>query len=74
MPVWKILFIGVLACACLALTFATIAIPISQDGAQRWVWLAGLLTATLGTAAALTAFLRHASGSVDLKSVRGARW
>jgi len=72
MAVWKILVIGLLSCACLALTMATIAIPISQDGSQRWAWLAGLLSATLVVATLLVIFLRYADGSLDIKP-RGNR-
>ena len=72
MAVWKVLLIGLLACTCLALTLATIVIPISQDGAQKWVWLGGLLAATIGTGALLALFLRYADGSLNIKP-RGGR-
>jgi hypothetical protein len=72
MPAWKVLIIIALACVCLALTIATIAIPIAQDGAQKWAWLGGLLTATIAAGTLLTLFLRHAGGSLDLKP-RGGR-
>ena len=71
MPVWKVLVIGALTCVCLALAMATVAVPIAQDGGQRWVWLGGLLSATLFTGVLLTLFMRHASGSLD--AVRGLR-
>jgi len=70
MPIWKVLFIGFLTCLCLVLTMATIAVPISQEGAQRWIWLAGLLLGTIGAGTLLTLFLRHAGGSLEFKS----RW
>lgn len=72
MSAWKVLLICVLACVCLALTMATIAIPIAQEGGQRWVWLGGLLAATLGTAGLLALFMRWAGRSLDL-STRGNR-
>jgi uncharacterized membrane protein YdcZ (DUF606 family) len=72
MPRWKVLIIGTLACACLRLAMATIAIPISYEGAQRWTWLGGLLGATAVTGTLLTLFLRHADSSLDIKP-RGAR-
>jgi hypothetical protein len=72
MPVWKVLLIITLACVCMALAMATIAIPISQVGAQRWGWLGGLLTATIGAGVLLTLFLRYAGGSLDTKP-RGGR-
>ena len=43
MPAWKVLLICALACVCLALAMATVAVPIAQDGGQRWAWLGGLL-------------------------------
>jgi cell division protein FtsW (lipid II flippase) len=72
MAAWKVVIIGLLACACLALAMATIAIPISQEGSQRWVWLGGLLAATIFTGTLLTLFLRYADGALNLKP-RGTR-
>jgi hypothetical protein len=72
MPAWKVLLICALACVCLALAMATVAVPIAQDGRQRWAWLGGLLAATLCAGALLALFLRSASASLDLKP-RGAR-
>lgn len=72
MPAWKVLFIGVLACVCLALGLATILVPISHEGGQRWLWLAGLLTATAFVGGLFALFLRHSSGFLDAKT-RGAR-
>ena len=48
MPTWKVLFIGVLACVCLALALSTLLVPMAQEGNQRWLWLGGLLAATAG--------------------------
>ena len=73
MPVWKVLFIGTLACVCLALAMATIAIPISQEGGQRWVWLGGLLAATAVAGTALALFMRHAGTTLHMKT-RGTRY
>jgi len=72
MPVWKVLFICVFACVCLALAIATVAIPVAQEGSQKWIWLGGLLTATLFTGALFTLFLRSAGGDLDARP-RGAR-
>ena len=72
MPVWKVLLVGVFACVCLALATATLVVPFSYVGGQRWVWLGGLLAATLVAGALFALFLRHASGSLDT-SPRGAR-
>lgn len=72
MPGWKVLLICALACVCLALAMATIAIPIAQNGTEKWIWLGGLLLATLIAGGLLTLFLRHAGGSLDV-SPRGGR-
>ncbi len=72
MSVWKVLIIGILACLCLALGMATIAIPIAEEGNARWLWLGGLLTATLCAGSLLGVFLRYAGHSLDL-SPRGSR-
>jgi len=65
MPAWKVLLICALACVCLALAMATVAVPIAQDGGQRWAWLGGLLAATLFAGTLLALFMRHAGGSLD---------
>ena len=72
MPAWKVLVIAVLACASFALGMATVAIPIAQDGSQKWVWLGGLLAATLCAGGLLTMFMRYAGHALD-DSPRGAR-
>ncbi|HVK15455.1 MAG TPA: hypothetical protein VM533_00815 [Fimbriiglobus sp.] len=72
MPVWKVLLVGMFACVCLALATATIVVPFSYDGGQRWLWMGGLLSATLFTGALFGLFLRHASHSLDANP-RGAR-
>lgn len=72
MPAWKVLFIGVFACVCLALALATLLVPMAQEGGQKWAWLGGLLVATICAGALFTVFLRHASGYLDTKT-RGSR-
>jgi ABC-type uncharacterized transport system permease subunit len=71
MPAWKILVIGALSCVCLGLALATIAIPISMDGAQRWTTLASLLLATIIFGGLLAIFPRYAGASLDVRP-RGA--
>lgn len=66
MAVWKILIIGVLAFASLALVFATVAVPISHTGTDRWLWLGGLLAGTAAVGTLLAFFLRYAGGSLDM--------
>ncbi len=67
MAVWKVLLICVLGLSSLGLAMATVAIPIAQEGSQRWVWLAGLLGGTVVSGTLLALFMRHASGSLDVK-------
>jgi hypothetical protein len=66
MPVWKVLLIGTLAALCLALAMATVVITLDQNGGQRWLWLGGLLAATLCSGALLALVLRWAGRSLDL--------
>jgi Na+/H+-translocating membrane pyrophosphatase len=73
MPTWKVLLIGLLFCACLALSLATILVPLSHEGSSRWLWLSGLLAATVLAGLLLATFLRHAGGSLDSKT-RGTRF
>jgi hypothetical protein len=73
MPAWKVLLICALACVCLALAMATVAVPLAHDGGQKWAWLGGLLTATLCVGTLLALFMRSASGSLDSKT-RGSRY
>jgi cell division protein FtsW (lipid II flippase) len=72
MPAWKVVVIGACACICLALALATLLVPMTEEGSQKWLWMGGLLTATLLVGALFTLFLRHASGSLDVKP-RGIR-
>ena len=67
MAAWKVFLIGILGCICLGLALATIAIPISMEGAERWVWLGCLLIATILMGTMLTLFLRYAGESLKLK-------
>lgn len=72
MAPWKVLLIGVLACASFGLALATVLVPMSHEGGDRWAWLGGLLVATAISATLLTLFMRHASGFLDAKT-RGNR-
>lgn len=67
MAVWKILLIGLLACASLGLAMSTVAVPLAQEGGQRWAWLAGLFAATAAVGTLLAFFLRYAGTSLDVK-------
>ena len=51
---------------------ATIAIPMAMEGGQRWVWLGGLLGATVCFGTLLVLFMRYADHSFD-KKPRGAQ-
>ena len=68
MPVWKVLFIMAFGSACLALGLATIIVPMTlvQDG-YRWLWLAGLLVATVGMGTLFRLFLNSADRALTLK-------
>ena len=68
MPLWKILTIGVLFCACFALMMATIVVPLSLQGAERWGWLGGLIAATTFMGTGLGMFLRYAERNMDAKT------
>jgi hypothetical protein len=61
MPAWKILLVLAFGVVCLALGLATIIVPLTivQDGA-RWLWLAGLLVATIGMGTLFRLFLNSA--------------
>jgi hypothetical protein len=65
MPAWKVLFIGLCACVCLALATATFVVPFTYGGNQRWLWMGGLLAATLFAGVLFALFLRHASNALD---------
>jgi hypothetical protein len=67
MPGWKVLLICLLACVCLALAMATVAVPLGHTGDQKWAWLGGLLAATLFAGGLLTLFMRSAGSSLDTK-------
>jgi len=73
MAAWKVLFIGAYACVCLGLALSTIVVPLSHEGGQRWMWLGGLLTATLCAGTLFAFFLRYVSGSLDAKPQGGRR-
>lgn len=55
MALWKTLVTMLLAAICLGLALATIVVPITIQGDERWYWLAGLLVGTviMGTLFAL---------------------
>ena len=65
MPAWKVMIIGLLGCISLALGLATILIPMEHQGTQRWIWLGGLLAATVFVGGLFALFLRYAGRSLD---------
>ncbi len=67
MSAWKVLLIGVLACACLALALATLLVTISHEGGQRWGWMAGLLMSTAFATTLLVLFMKYATKSLDVR-------
>jgi hypothetical protein len=59
------MIIGLLGCVSLALGLATILIPMEHQGNQFWMWLGGLLMATLFVGGLFALFLRYAGRSLD---------
>jgi hypothetical protein len=61
MPAWKVLFIMVFGLVCLVLGLATIIVPMTLvvDG-TRWLWLVGLLVATVAMGSLFRLFLNSA--------------
>jgi hypothetical protein len=65
MPIWKVLFIVVLALVCFALASAAVVFPMTDTaGKDRWLWLAGLLAATAVMGSLTALFLRRAGASM----------
>jgi len=71
MPAWKVMLIGLFAAICLVLAMATILIPMDKQGSDRWIWLGGLLTATIVMGGLFARFLKYAGGSLDTSPHRG---
>jgi hypothetical protein len=58
MPAWKVLFIMVFACLCLALGLGTLVVPLALDAEEhRWLWFGGLLLASICMSTLFTLFL-----------------
>jgi hypothetical protein len=71
MSVWKVLFIMVFAFVCLGLALATVIVPLSLvETGYRWLWLAGLLLATVGMGTLFTLFLQSADRAFSRNSRR----
>jgi hypothetical protein len=65
MPTWKVLFIAVLFCICLALAFATVIYPTTKEGGVHpWFWGSVLLGATGIMAGMFVLVLRRASAAM----------
>jgi len=61
MAVWKVLFVLTFALVCFVSALATIIVPMTMvESGYRWVWLAGLLFATLCLGTLFAVFLRSA--------------
>ena len=59
MPAWKVLFIVVLGCTCLALAMGTIIVPLALTPEDhKWLWFAGLLLGTICMGTLFTLYLR----------------
>jgi hypothetical protein len=60
MPAWKVLFILVFACVCLALVIATLVVPLALDGeSYRWLWFSVLFLATICMATLFALYLKR---------------
>jgi hypothetical protein len=74
MSAWKVLFILVFACTCLALALATIIVPLALGAEDyRWAWFAGLLVATLCMGTLFALYLRKADQTFARDSWRKGR-
>jgi hypothetical protein len=59
MPAWKVLFVTAFGLVCLGLALATIIVPLSLiETWHRWLWLVGLLFATVCMGTLFTLFLK----------------
>jgi len=58
MPAWKVLFITAFGLVCLGLALATVIVPLSVESWHRWLWLVGLLLATVCMGTLFTLFLK----------------
>ncbi len=65
MAAWKVLVIGAISFICMGLFMATVVMGFGQEGSQRWLWLGGLVAATLFAGALLALFLRYAGRELD---------
>jgi hypothetical protein len=60
MPAWKVPFILMFACVCLALVLATLVVPLALGAADhRWLWFGGLLLASICMGTLFTLFLKR---------------
>jgi hypothetical protein len=61
---WKIFAVLAFGGLSLALALATLIVPMTMvEGNERWLWLAGLLVATLVVGALFAMFLRSADNN-----------
>ncbi|QEL20521.1 hypothetical protein [Limnoglobus roseus] len=67
MATWKVLFIVVLALACLTLGSATVIVPMGKSGGQAWMWFAALFSATVVAGGLFALFLRYAGNELLVK-------
>lgn len=54
---WKVFLVVVFGCVCLGLAGATVVVPLAA-GESKWLWLVGLLFATLCTGTVFAVFLK----------------
>jgi len=65
MPAWKVLFIMAFGCVCFVLALATVVVPMTVETGYRWLWLAGLLFATVCMSMLFRLFLQSADRALS---------
>jgi hypothetical protein len=66
MAAWKILLIMLFGVVCLGLGLATVIVPLTLvESGYRWVWLAGLLVATICMGTLFKLFLQSADRALS---------
>ncbi len=67
MSSWKVLFIGLFACTCFGLVFATLVVPLALTAEDHWLlWFIGLLLASICMSTLFALFLRYADRSLNV--------
>jgi hypothetical protein len=71
MPAWKVLFIMAFGLVCMGLALATVIVPLSLvESGYRWLWLAGLLVATVCSGTLFKFFLQSTDRAFSIEKRR----